>query len=29
MVEGSERDVIDYILKSNKGEILKRGDKDR
>ena len=28
MVEGSEGDVIDYFLKSNKGEILKRGDRE-
>ena len=28
MVEGSEGDVIDYLLKSNKGEILKRGDRE-
>ena len=28
MVEGSEGDVIDYLLKSNKGEILKRGNRE-
>ena len=28
MVEGSEGDVIDYLLKPNKGEILKRGDRE-
>ena len=28
MVEGSEGDVIDYLMKSNKGEILKRGDRE-
>ena len=28
MVEGSEGDVLDYLLKSNKGEILKRGDRE-
>ena len=28
MAQGSEGDVIDYLLKSNKGEILKRGDRE-
>ena len=28
MAQGSEGDVIDYLLKSNKGEILERGDRE-
>ena len=28
MVENSERFVLDFILSSNKGEILKRGDRE-
>ena len=28
MAEGSERDVIDYLIKSNRGEIVKVGDRE-
>ena len=28
MVEGSERNIIDYILESNRGEIIRKGERE-